>query len=125
MKLFKKVGWIYFPITITGSLISICAIMGNVWFFIAIDRNSHSVSDTLISLLPYLVSIWVIYGFIASNCSGNDQKLKKNEKININASRQLRNGDGIDSYGGTLFIFLLYTSPSPPDPTRTRMPSSS
>ena len=105
MKLFKKVGWIYFPITITGSLISICAIMGNVWFFIAIDRNSHSVSDTLISLLPYLVSIWVIYGFIASNCSGNDQKLKKNEKININASRQLRKGDGIDSYAGTPLFF--------------------
>ena len=108
MKLFKKAGWIYFPTSITGAIISLGAIGSNIWFFLVIDRNSHSASDTLISLLPYMVSIWVIYGFIASNCSDNAQKIKKNEKINNNASRQLRNSDRIDTYGGTLFILAGY-----------------
>lgn len=108
MKLFRKTGWIYLPTSISGAIISLGALAANIWFFVVLDRNSHSASDTLITLLPFMVSIWVIYGFIASNCSEKGQKFKKNEKINNNASRKLRNGDGIDSYGGTLFILAGY-----------------
>lgn len=108
MRLFRKTGWIYLPTSFLGLIIGLCAVIVNIWFFVVLDRNSHSASDTLISLLPFMVSIWVIYGFIASNCSENDRKFKKNEKINNNASRKLRNGDGIDSYGGTLFILVGY-----------------
>lgn len=108
MKLFRKAGWVYFPTTKTGSIIGLFTLAANLWVLLVLPGNSLSGRDTMITLLPYLVSIWVIYGFIASNCSGNDQKLNKNEKIKNNASRQLRNFDGIDSYGGTLFILAGY-----------------
>jgi len=66
---FKKVGWVYFPIAIIGVIISLLAIIFCVTVFIAIDRHSHSVSDTLYGIFPYFVSVFTILFWIASNTS--------------------------------------------------------
>ena len=50
---FKRIGWLYLPTHIIGLLVTLIAIATCVWFFIAIDRNSHSVSDTLINFFVY------------------------------------------------------------------------
>jgi hypothetical protein len=66
---FKKVGWFYFPVSITGTVISIVAIAFCVTVFISVDRNSHSVSDTLYGIFPYFVSAFAVLFWIAGNTS--------------------------------------------------------
>jgi hypothetical protein len=66
---FKKIGWIYIPTTIIGAIITLCVIAFCVTVFIAVDRNSHSVSDTLYGVFPYFVSAFTILFWIAGNTS--------------------------------------------------------
>jgi hypothetical protein len=66
---FKKFGWVYFPISVTGVIISLSAIVFCLTVFIAVDRRSHSVSDTLYGIFPYFVSAFTILFWIASNTS--------------------------------------------------------
>lgn len=66
---FKKIGWIYIPTTIIGGVISLLVIAFCITVFIAVDRNSHSVSDTLYGIFPFFVSAFTILFWIASNTS--------------------------------------------------------
>jgi len=66
---FKKVGWIYVPISVMGVVVSLLAIIFCVTVFIAVDRNSHSVSDTFYGIFPYFVSVFAILFWIAGNTS--------------------------------------------------------
>jgi hypothetical protein len=68
---FKKSGWIYIPISFIGVFITLLVIAFCVTVFIAIDRNSHSVSDTLYGIFPYFVSAFTILFWIAANTSKN------------------------------------------------------
>lgn len=102
MRLFKKRGWIYVPVHILGWMVTIVISLIAMFFFLAIDKHSHSASDTLIGFLPYGTSLAAIYFFIAINTSTN--KNDNNNERNNNESRNLRNKSGIDTYGGTLFI---------------------
>ncbi|HEY6161218.1 MAG TPA: hypothetical protein VI112_08345 [Bacteroidia bacterium] len=72
MYLFKKRSWFYVPASVAGTFIALVTLTLNTWFFLAIDRNSHSVSDTLINFFPYFVSFWTVYGWIASNTSAKN-----------------------------------------------------
>ena len=65
--LFKKVGWFYLPCSLVGWLVSGVYLAVNVQFFMAIDRNSHSASDTSINFFPYFISLSVFFWWIASN----------------------------------------------------------
>ncbi|MGE5108948.1 MAG: hypothetical protein ACM3H8_15520 [Sphingobacteriales bacterium] len=62
---FKKTGWLYVPVHPMGLLITIIAVAFNVWFFIAIDRNSHSVSDTFIHFFVYFTSVLFWWKWVA------------------------------------------------------------
>ncbi len=66
---FKKSGWVYIPTSVIGVLISLCVVFFCVTVFIAVDRHSHSVSDTLYGIFPYFVSAITILFWIASNTS--------------------------------------------------------
>jgi hypothetical protein len=68
---FRKSGWIYIPISFIGVFITLLVIAFCVTVFIAIDRNSHSVSDTLYGIFPYFVSAFTILFWIAANTSKN------------------------------------------------------
>ena len=70
---FKKVGWIYRPISIAGWIITIITILLCSQIFLFVDSHSHSVSDTFYGVFPYIVSYLVVAGWIASNtCKKND-----------------------------------------------------
>lgn len=69
MKWFKKRGWFYLPISITGWFITIITILLCAWFFIVIDKNSHSVSDSIINFFPFGVSFFAVRFWIAINTS--------------------------------------------------------
>ena len=66
---FKKIGWFYYPTSITGGLITLCAIVFCITVFIAVDRKSHSVSDTFYGIFPYFISAMTVLFWIASNTS--------------------------------------------------------
>jgi hypothetical protein len=67
--LFKKSGWLYFPISFIGVIMYLLAIVFCITVFIAVDRNSHSVSDTFYGIFPYCVSAFTILFWIAGNTS--------------------------------------------------------
>jgi hypothetical protein len=65
---FKPIGWIYRPVSWKGwilfALALALAFCLNV--FHAIDRHSHSASDTLYAIFPYFVCTAALLNWIAS-----------------------------------------------------------
>jgi hypothetical protein len=66
---FKEWGWIYRPTSLQGVLLILVSLAFSVQVFLAVDRNSHSVSDTFYGAFPYLVCCWGIVYWIASKTS--------------------------------------------------------
>lgn len=66
---FKQWGWIYRPVSWQGILLVILTLAFCLQVFVAIDRNSHSVSDTLYGVFPYFVCSLVILNWIAGKTS--------------------------------------------------------
>ena len=70
-KWFKKTGLIYLPISLMGIVLYLLTILFCMTTFVAIDRHSHSASDTLYGIFPYFVSAFTILFWIASNTQHN------------------------------------------------------
>lgn len=68
-KWFKKVRGSYLPNSWQGWLTYVPFIYFLIITFMAVDRSSHSVSDTVINLFPYWVSGAVVMTWIASKKS--------------------------------------------------------
>ena len=68
---FKKWGWIYGPTSVMGWLLSLICFALIVWTFILVDRNSHSASDTLIGIFPWVWIGLATLGWVASETSQN------------------------------------------------------
>lgn len=66
MKWFREWGWFYRPIAWPGWLALLLTILFCAQVFAAIDRHSHSASDTLYGIFPYWVSAWTLLGWVAS-----------------------------------------------------------
>jgi hypothetical protein len=66
---FKTWGWIYLPVSAAGWLTAILTLLFCINTFLAIDRHSHSVSDTLYGIFPYWVPAFGILNWIASRTS--------------------------------------------------------
>jgi hypothetical protein len=67
---FKPWGWIYRPVAWPGLLLVGLAAAFCVQVFLAVDRHSHSVSDTLYGVFPYFLPSWMFLNWIASKTSG-------------------------------------------------------
>jgi len=68
-KTFKKWGWVYFPISLFGWIITILALAFCIQVFVVVDGNSHSVSDMLYGIFPYIVPTFLAWLWIASKTS--------------------------------------------------------
>ena len=66
---FKPWGWIYRPISWQGLTLVLLALIFCVQVFVAIDRHSHSVSDTLYGVFPYFVPALIVLHWVASKTS--------------------------------------------------------
>ncbi len=66
---FKAWGWIYIPIGWQGVLVTLFALAFSLQVFLAVDRNSHSVSDTFYGIFPYVVPSWILVYWVASKTS--------------------------------------------------------
>ena len=66
---FKRWGWFYLPISLPGVVIALAALAFYVQIFLVIDRNSHSVSDTLYGVFPFVASSFLLFDWIAGQTS--------------------------------------------------------
>jgi hypothetical protein len=62
-------GWVYRPVTWQATVLVLLAALFCIQVFGAVERHSHSVSDTLYGLFPYVVSCLVLLNWVASKTS--------------------------------------------------------
>ena len=67
---FSPWGWIYRPVSVPGAVLVMLAGIFCVQVFVAIDRHSHSVSDTLYGIFPFVVPSLIVLNWVASKTSG-------------------------------------------------------
>lgn len=67
---FKEWGWIFVPVSWPGIVLVVLSCAFSAQVFLAIDRISHSASDTLYGVFPYFVCCWTITYWIAAKTSG-------------------------------------------------------
>ena len=63
---FAPWGWIYRPASLEGVLLVLLTLAFCVQVFLAVDRHSHSVSDTLYGVFPFWVPAVMMLNWIAS-----------------------------------------------------------
>lgn len=66
---FKKFGWIYIPVHSMGLLVTFVGLLTDMMFFVAIDRNSHSASDTLSEFFVYFTCVFFWWRWVAEKTS--------------------------------------------------------
>jgi hypothetical protein len=71
-KWFREWGWLYYPISWQGLILLLLVLIFWVQVFLAIDRHSHSVSDTLYGIFPYYVPSFLLLLWMASKTSRRD-----------------------------------------------------
>ena len=67
---FTAWGWVYRPTSAAGLAVVALTLAFCVQVFIAVDRNSHSVSDTLYGIFPFVVPALMLLNWVASKTSG-------------------------------------------------------
>jgi len=66
---FAPWGWIYRPNSLEGVLLVLLALAFCVQVFVAVDRQSHSVSDTLYGVFPFVVPALIVLNWVAEKTS--------------------------------------------------------
>lgn len=66
---FRQWGWIYLPTSWQGWTGLVLTMAFCVQVFLAVDRHSHSASDTLYGIFPYVVPAFGVLGWVASRTS--------------------------------------------------------
>jgi len=67
---FKRLGWFYRPASWQGIVLIALAAVFCVQVFAAIDRHSHSASDTFYGIFPYFTCCFLLLNWVAGNASG-------------------------------------------------------
>lgn len=62
-------GWVYRPAGWQGVLLVLLAAVFCIHLFLAVDRHSHSASDTLYGIFPYVVPTLILLHWVASKTS--------------------------------------------------------
>lgn len=64
-KWFRQWGWVYRPASLLGWVVTLLAIAFCANVFWAIERHSHSASDTLYGVLPYFACTFLLLNWLA------------------------------------------------------------
>ncbi|MBI2515602.1 MAG: hypothetical protein HYV95_01685 [Opitutae bacterium] len=70
---FKRFGWFYRPVHVFGWITSLVALAFAAQVFVVIDRQSHSVTDTLYHFYTYAAPTFLGLMWIASRTSGENR----------------------------------------------------
>ena len=66
---FKRLDWFYLPVSLPGVVIALAALAFCVQVFFAIDRKSHSVSDTLYGVFPFFAYAFLLLDWLDGRTS--------------------------------------------------------
>ena len=66
---FKPWGWVYRPASWQAVVMILLAAVFCTQVFVAVDRRSHSVSDTLYGVFPFVVPCLMLLNWVASKTS--------------------------------------------------------
>jgi len=66
---FKRWGWFHVPVSVVGGFLSLLAAGFCLQVFIAVDRRSHSASDTLYGVFPFFACAFLLLEWIAGRTS--------------------------------------------------------
>jgi hypothetical protein len=72
---FSRFGWFYVPVSIAGAILWVLALLFCATVFVAVDRRSHSVSDTLYGIFPFFVCTFLLLDWVGSRTCGSDRRL--------------------------------------------------
>ncbi len=72
---FRPWGWIYLPVSIPGLLLTAAAAVFCVQVFLAVDRHSHSASDTLYGIFPFVVPCLIVLHWVASTTAASSRRV--------------------------------------------------
>ena len=61
---FKRYGWFHVPVSVPGAILCLLGILFCLTVFVAVDRRSHSVSDTLYGIFPFFVCTFLLLDWI-------------------------------------------------------------
>lgn len=71
---FKKIGWIYVPVSALGWIITLLYLAISIYTLVSIDQRYNSLKDSLIRFFPYLISFTVVLFWIAVNTCDKSNK---------------------------------------------------
>ncbi len=63
---FKPFGWGYVPLRAAGWLVTLLVLAFCIHIFLFVDARSHSVSDTLYGVFPYVVPALLLWDRVAA-----------------------------------------------------------
>ena len=66
---FTPWGWVYRPVSWQGASLALLTVLFCMQVFVAVDRHSHSASDTLYGVFPYVVPALMLLHWVASKTS--------------------------------------------------------
>jgi hypothetical protein len=66
---FKRFGWFYVPVSVPGAIVCLLAVLFCFTVFMAVDRHSHSVSDTLYGVFPFFASAFLLLDWVGARTS--------------------------------------------------------
>ena len=72
---FKKWGWIHRPTHIVGWFLTLFVAFLIVWVSVAVDRNSHSASDTLTGVFSWAWIFLATLNWVASKTTAHSTTL--------------------------------------------------
>jgi hypothetical protein len=74
MPWFRRYGWFHLPVSVPGAIVTIGALAFCVQVFLAVDRNSHSVTDTLYGVYPFIIPTLLLLDWVAARTSERREK---------------------------------------------------
>ena len=80
---FKRFGWFYRPNSWQGLALVILALLFCVQVFVAVDRHSHSASDTLYGVFPYFACCFLLLNWVAANTSAGQESSSKGSAADL------------------------------------------
>ena len=69
---FARWGWIHRPISPVGWLLAGLSVAFCAQVFVAVDARSHSASDTLYGIFPYVVPCLMLLEWVAAKSSATE-----------------------------------------------------
>jgi hypothetical protein len=67
---FRRWGWVHRPNSVEGVLLVVLVLVFCAQVFVAVDRRSHSASDTLYGVFPFVVPALMLLEWVAGKSTG-------------------------------------------------------